>query len=198
MMRSSGLSSVPDSRSQSRRSFWAVALGGASLSSRAISDVSRAAVFARIVAIPSSRFSCSARAASRELRVGLRPGALFAHEEGDHLELRAVRRPELLAVGGLRLDLAHLAREDGDESVVVRVPGAALLCRARRGAALTGTGHGPPVRAGGLRRPQRAAGMGGRRRVAEMSAEATGVGDPGRDDERARHETGDARISLRE
>ena len=33
--------------------------------------------------------------------------------------------------------------------------------------------------------------------VAEMSAEATGVGDPGRDDERARHETGDARISLR-
>ena len=31
-----------------------------------------------------------------------------------------------------------------------------------------------------------------------MSAEAAGVGDPGRDDERARHETGDARTSLRE
>ena len=50
----------------------AVAVGGDSLSSSAIRDVSRAAVLARMVAMPSSRFSCSARAAS------LRSGSDFA------------------------------------------------------------------------------------------------------------------------
>ncbi len=64
MMRSSGLSSVPDSSSQSRRIFCAVAVGGAALSSSEMSEVSRAAVLARIVAMPSSLLSCSARAAS--------------------------------------------------------------------------------------------------------------------------------------
>jgi hypothetical protein len=63
MMSSSGLSSAPDSSSQSRRSFWATGVVAASASSRVMSEVSRAAVFARIVATPSRRFSSSVRIA---------------------------------------------------------------------------------------------------------------------------------------
>ena len=83
-----------------------------------MSDVSRAAVLARIVATPSRRFSSSERAASVSVGVGLHPGALLAHEEGDHLELDAVGRPELAALG-LGLDLAHLAGEDRDDGRLV-------------------------------------------------------------------------------
>ena len=98
--------------------------------------VSRAAVFARICAIPSSRFSSSARAPSVDLGVGLHPGAFLAHQQGDDLELRAVRRAEL-ALLGLLLDLAHLAGEDRDDGGVVVARTRAL--------ALPRLGHGPPV-----------------------------------------------------
>ena len=64
MMRSSGLTSVPDSTNQSRRIFCATGLVAWSTSSREMSEVSRAAVLARMVATPSRRLSCSAREAS--------------------------------------------------------------------------------------------------------------------------------------
>ena len=96
----------------------ATGLAAWSTSSSWISDVSRAAVLARMVATPSSRFSSSERAASGEGRVGLHAGALFAHEERDHLELDAVGGAELAALG-LRLDLAHLAGEDRDDGRLV-------------------------------------------------------------------------------
>ncbi len=64
MMSSSGLSSAPDSSSQSRRNRCATVEIEASGSSSAMRLVSRAAVFARICAIPSSRLSSSARAPS--------------------------------------------------------------------------------------------------------------------------------------
>ena len=85
-----------------------------STSSSWISEVSRAAVFARMVATPSRRLSSSERAAVGQGRVGLHAGALFAHQEGDHLELDAVGGAELAALG-LGLDLAHLAGEDRDD-----------------------------------------------------------------------------------
>jgi hypothetical protein len=50
--------------------------------------------------------------------VGLHPGALFAHQEGDHLELDPVGGAELAALS-LRLDLAHLAGEDRDDGRLV-------------------------------------------------------------------------------
>ena len=64
MMSSSGLSSAPDSRSQSRRNRCATVEIEASGSSRAMRLVSRAAVLARICAMPSRRLRSSARAAS--------------------------------------------------------------------------------------------------------------------------------------
>ncbi len=64
MISSSGGSSAPDSSSQSRRMRRATGEVAASTSSSWISEVSRAAVFARIVATPSRRLSSSARAAS--------------------------------------------------------------------------------------------------------------------------------------
>ena len=94
------------------------AMAAWSTSSSWMSDVSRAAVFARIVATPSRRLSSSARAASASRRVGLDAGALLAHEEGDHLELHPVGGAELAALG-LRLDLAHLAGEDRDDGRLV-------------------------------------------------------------------------------
>ena len=114
-----------------------------STSSSWMSEVSRAAVLARIVATPSSRFSSSARAASVSVGVGLHPRALLADEERDHLELDAVGGAELAALG-LGLDLAHLAREDRDDGCFVvatsgRGPPAPLCggCRGR---------HAPPER----------------------------------------------------
>ena len=70
---------------RSRRS----AASSASSTSR---EVSRVAVFARIVATPSSRLSCSARCASVQGGVGLDPGPLLADQQGDDLELGAHRR----------------------------------------------------------------------------------------------------------
>ncbi len=64
MMSSSGGSSAPDSSSQSRRIRLATGEVAWSASSSWMSEVSRAAVFARIVATPSSRLSSSTRAAS--------------------------------------------------------------------------------------------------------------------------------------
>ena len=61
MISSSGLSSAPDSSSQSRRNRCATVEIDASGSSRAMRLVSRAAVLARICAMPSSRLSSSAR-----------------------------------------------------------------------------------------------------------------------------------------
>ena len=53
-----------------------------------------------------------------ERRVGLHAGALFAHQERDHLELDPVGGAELAALG-LRLHLAHLAGEDRDDRRLV-------------------------------------------------------------------------------
>jgi hypothetical protein len=64
MMSSSGGSSAPDSSSQSRRMRRATGEVAWSTSSSWISEVSRAAVLARMVATPSRRLSSSARAAS--------------------------------------------------------------------------------------------------------------------------------------
>src|SRR5690606_28133945 len=75
-------------------------------------------------------------------------GALLTHEERDDLELDAVRRAQLAALG-FRLHLAHLAGEDGDDGC--------LVVSARRAAA-SGSGsaggcrgrHAPPERRGRL------------------------------------------------
>ena len=75
-----------------------------------------------------------------ELVVFLDACALFAHEEGDDLELHAVGRPQLVLLR-LRLNLTHLAREDRDDRChVVASCGRGLLalsrgCRGR---------HAPP------------------------------------------------------
>ena len=53
-----------------------------------------------------------------EGRVGLHAGALFAHQEGDHLELDPVGGAEFAPLS-LRLHFAHLAREDGDDRRLV-------------------------------------------------------------------------------
>ena len=68
MMRSSGVISLPEAISRSRRSTFAESEMTASSASSWMRDVSRAAVFARIVATPSSRFSTSARSASVTVR----------------------------------------------------------------------------------------------------------------------------------
>ena len=61
---SSGTASTPAASSISRLSLLAESETSASSASRARSEVSRAAVLARIVATPSSRLSCSLRCAS--------------------------------------------------------------------------------------------------------------------------------------
>ena len=71
----------------------------ASSASSASSEVSRTAVLARIVAMPSSRLSCSARWVSVRPAVGLDPGALLAHQQRDHLELGADRRHDRARAG---------------------------------------------------------------------------------------------------
>ena len=57
-----------------------------------MSDVSRAAVFARIVRDAVEALEQLGAGGVGERRVGLHPGALLAHEERDHLELDAVGR----------------------------------------------------------------------------------------------------------
>ena len=64
MINSSGLSSAPDAISMSRRSRLAASDTVASSPRSWMREVSRAAVFARIVATPSRRFSISARSES--------------------------------------------------------------------------------------------------------------------------------------
>jgi hypothetical protein len=64
MISSSGLSSTPAAISRSRRSAFAAAVTGASSASIAMRLVSRAAVFARMPARPSSRFCSLERSAS--------------------------------------------------------------------------------------------------------------------------------------
>ena len=76
-----------------------------------------------------------------DLAVGLHSRALLAHQEGDHLELHPVRGSELAALR-LRLDLAHLAREDRDEGCLVVATGRLL---APRGGGCRGR-HAPPER----------------------------------------------------
>ena len=77
--------------------------------------------------------------------VGLHAGALLAHQEGDDLELDAVGRPELAALG-LGLDLAHLAGEDRDDGrLVVATRGRRLPAALRRLGGCRGR-HAPPER----------------------------------------------------
>ena len=56
----------------------------------------------------------------RGLRVGLDPGPLLADQQGHDLELRARTRRHGTALGGT-LHLAHRARQDGDDPLVVEV-----------------------------------------------------------------------------
>lgn len=78
-----------------------------------------------------------------DLGIRLHTRALFAHQEGDHLELHPIRGAELPSLR-LGLDLAHLAREDRDEGCLVVTTGRLLAprgggCRSR---------HAPPEREG--------------------------------------------------
>ena len=73
--------------------------------------MSRAALFARIVATPSRRFSLLGAVRLGAGLVRLHPGALVAHQQGDDLELRAHRGHHGALDGGL--DLAHGAGEQG-------------------------------------------------------------------------------------
>ena len=110
----------------SRLSAWAASETTASSASSASSEVSRAAVFARIVAMPSRRLSCSVALGLGDLGVGLDPGALLAHQQGDDLELR--RGGRLHRCRARRwLDLAHGAGEHRDDAVVVARAGTWLV-----------------------------------------------------------------------
>jgi hypothetical protein len=80
----------------------------------------------------------------RHLGIGLHACTLLAHEQRDDLELGAVRGAEL-ALLRLRLDLAHLAREDRDDGCVI-------VARTRS-LALPRLGHGPPVSVPPPKRP---------------------------------------------
>ena len=105
--------------------------------------MSRAAVLARIVAIPSRRLSCSARCASVLVGVGLDPGALLADEQRDDLELGAHRGHHAAALDG-GLDLAHGAGEHRDDALVVEVAHPTLGARggaAGAGLALASSSH---------------------------------------------------------
>lgn len=73
----------------------------------------------------------------RERGVRLDAGTLLAHEQGDRLELRAVRRLEGAALC-CGFDLTNGAGEDGDEAVVVERPGPARS-RPRATGSATGT-----------------------------------------------------------
>ena len=128
---SSGGASMPGVP-QLRVSDLAASETTASSARRASSEVSRAAVFARIRASPSRRLSCSVRWASVLVLVGPDPGPLLAHQQGGDLELRAHRGHHPAALGR-RLDLAHGAGEHRDDAVVVAVADPPLL--SGRGAA---------------------------------------------------------------
>ena len=103
----------PAAISMSRLSDRAASETTASSASSARSEVSRAAVFARIVAMPSRRLSCSARWASVAGLVGLDAGALLAHQQGDDLELRAHRRRRRGRAGRLPRPRARRGRAPG-------------------------------------------------------------------------------------
>ena len=68
--------------------------------------------------------------------VGLDPGALLAHQQGDHLVRRAPTGSDLAALGG-GLDLPHGLGEDGDDALVVT--GVRRAPVARRGTRRTGS-----------------------------------------------------------
>src|SRR5690606_39556314 len=79
----------------------------------------------------------------RDRRVVLDARTLLADEERDHLELDAVRRAELSALG-LGLDLAHLAREERDDGgLVVAARGRGRAASGRRLGGGRGR-HAPP------------------------------------------------------
>ena len=86
---------------------------GASASSSS-SEVSRTAVLARIVAIPSSRVNTAARSASGA-EVSAFARARSSHQEGDDLVCRAAARPDLAALRG-GLDLTHRPGQDRDDA----------------------------------------------------------------------------------
>ena len=77
--------------------------------------------------MPSRRLSSSAFWASVS-SVGAYVGAVLAHQQGDDLEAHPLPEGERSALDG-RLHLAHRARQDGDDALVVLVAGV------RRGAA---------------------------------------------------------------
>ena len=118
MISSSGASSAPDSSSQSRRIRCATGRRGlVDLEQLDQRRVARGGLREDRRDAVEALEQLGARGVG-ERRVGLHPGALLAHEEGDHLELDAVGGAELAALG-LRLDLAHLAGEDRDDGRLV-------------------------------------------------------------------------------
>ena len=131
---SSGAARPRPSRSISRLSDLAASETTASSASSSSSEVSRAAVFARIVAMPSRRLSCSARWASvislsaltraRSSRTSRATTWNFVRTDGTHG-----------AALDARLDLAHGAGEHRDDALVVALADAPLVPRGRTASA---------------------------------------------------------------
>ena len=106
----------------------------ASSARSASSEVSRAAVFARIFATPSRRFSCSARSAALMVSSCIDAGALLTHQQGNDLELGTSRRLQGSALGA-GLDLTHGAGQDRDDALLVAVAGLTPASGGRSGGA---------------------------------------------------------------
>ena len=96
--------------------------------------MSRAAVFARIVATPSRRLSCSARWASLLVRSALTRARSSRTSSATTWNLVRPDGPHRAALG-TRLDLAHGAGEHRDDALVVEVAGTPLVARGGAGGA---------------------------------------------------------------
>ena len=169
----------------SRVSDLAASETTASSARSARSEVSRAAVCARIMAIPSRRLSCSARCLSllvssartraRSSRTRRATTWNFVRTEGSHAT----------ALGG-RLDLPHGAGEHRDDALVVAIAGPSLGSRGAYGERPIGAGHVEPqtppssarrARRGGIDLPVRGPAVG----AVDVGTELAQVATPRRD-----------------